>query len=132
VEIDPAAPPVLADEVKMDRIISNLVSNARKYSPNGGEIFLEVKYIKDEDKVQVSVKDQGLGIPKDQMPKMFGRFSRVKAKGFENIPGTGLGLNMVKNLVELHGGKIWVDSEYGKGSTFTFQLPVHGPSTPPA
>lgn len=131
-EIDPAAPPVLADEVKVDRIISNLVSNARKYSPNGGEILLKVDYLSDEDRVQVSVADQGLGIPKDQLPKMFGKFSRVKAKGFENIPGTGLGLSMVKNLVELHGGKIWVDSEYGKGSTFTFQLPVHGPAVPPA
>jgi PAS domain S-box-containing protein len=131
VEIDPAAPPVIADEVKVDRIVTNLVSNARKYSPNGGEIALTLKYLPDEDKVQVSIADQGLGIPADQLPKMFGKFSRVKAKGFENIPGTGLGLNMVKNLVELHGGKIWVDSEYGKGSTFTFTLPVKGPVQPP-
>ena len=131
VEADPTAPPVLADEVKVDRIVTNLVSNARKYSPDGGEICLKITYLPEEDRVQVSVTDQGLGIPKDQLPKMFGRFSRVKAKGFENIPGTGLGLNMVRNLVELHGGKIWVDSEYGKGSTFTFQMPVHGP-TPPA
>jgi signal transduction histidine kinase len=130
VEIDPAAPPVIADEVKVDRIVTNLVSNARKYSPNGGEIALTLKYLPDEDKVQVSIADQGLGIPADQLPKMFGKFSRVKAKGFENIPGTGLGLNMVKNLVELHGGKIWVDSEYGKGSTFTFTLPVKGPVQP--
>lgn len=132
VEVDPATPPVLADEVKVDRIVSNLVSNARKYSPDGGEIVLLLTYLPNEDRVQVVVADQGLGIPKDQLPKMFGKFSRVKAKGFENIPGTGLGLNMVKSLVELHGGRIWVESEYGKGSTFTFQLPVHGPSTPAA
>jgi signal transduction histidine kinase len=129
VDIDPAAPPVIADEVKVDRMITNLVTNARKYSPDGGEIHISVKYIPDGEKVQVAVADQGLGIPKDQLPRMFGKFSRVKAKGFENIPGTGLGLSMVKNLVELHGGRIWVESEYGKGSTFTFQLPVHGPKT---
>lgn len=127
-EVDPNVPPVLADEVKIDRVITNLVSNARKYSPNGGDISLRVWHEAAEDKVCVSVADQGLGIPKDQLPKMFGKFSRVKAKGFENIPGTGLGLNMVKNLVELHGGKIWVESEYGKGSTFTFCLPVRGPA----
>jgi PAS domain S-box-containing protein len=132
VELDPTAPPIIADEVKVDRIITNLVSNARKYSPNGGEIALTLKNLPDEDKVQVSIADQGLGIPADQLPKMFGKFSRVKAKGFENIPGTGLGLNMVKSLVELHGGKIWVESEYGKGSTFTFTLPVKGPAQPPA
>lgn len=132
VELDPAAPPVLADEVKVDRIVTNLVTNARKYSPNGGEISLKVTYLPEEDRVQMSVTDQGLGIPKDQLAKLFGKFSRVKAKGFENIPGTGLGLNMVRNLVELHGGKIWVSSEYGKGSTFTFQLPVHGPTVPAA
>lgn len=126
-EVDPATPPVIADEVKLDRIITNLVSNARKYSPEGGEIRVTVTYKPEEDRVYVSVQDHGLGIPKDQLPKMFGKFSRVKAKGFENIPGTGLGLNMVRNLVELHGGKIWVESEYGQGSTFTFYLPVHGP-----
>ena len=132
-DIEATTPPVIADEVKIDRIITNLVSNARKYSPNGGEIALHVWHDPAEDKVCVSVADQGLGIPKDQLPKMFGKFSRVKAKGFENIPGTGLGLNMVKNLVELHGGKIWVESEYGKGSTFTFTLPIHGPqNTTPA
>ncbi len=127
VDGDPDVPPVIGDEVKIDRIITNLVSNARKYSPDGGQITITVKYRQDEDRVYVSVKDQGLGIPKEQLPKMFGRFSRVQAKGFENIPGTGLGLNMVKNLVELHQGKIKVESEYGSGSTFEFWLPVRGP-----
>lgn len=126
-DIDPGTPAVIADEVKIDRIITNLVSNARKYSPNGGEITLRVWHAAEEDRVYVSVVDQGLGIPKDQLPKMFGRYNRVQAKGFENIPGTGLGLSMVKSLVEMHGGRIWVESEYGRGSTFTFTLPVHGP-----
>lgn len=126
-DVEPGTPPVIADEVKIDRVITNLVSNARKYSPNGGEINVHVWHSAPENSVFVSVADQGLGIPKDQLPKMFTRFSRVKAKGFENIPGTGLGLAMVKSLVELHGGRIWVESEYGKGSTFTFTLPVHGP-----
>jgi PAS domain S-box-containing protein len=124
-DVQEPVPTVIADEDKVDQIITNLVSNAVKYSPNGGEVRITIKEDPETGGVLVAVKDQGLGIPKDVLPRLFQRFVRVEGR---KIAGTGLGLYLTRHLVEAHGGKIWVDSEEGKGSTFYFTLP---PAPPP-
>lgn len=116
---------IVADEDKVDQIITNLVSNAVKYSPDGGEVRITIKEDPETGGVLVAVKDQGVGIPKDVIPRLFQRFTRVEGR---KVAGTGLGLYLTRHLVEAHGGKIWVESEEGKGSTFYFTLP---PAPPP-
>ncbi len=122
-ESDPAIPEIIGDEDKLDQIVTNLLSNAVKYSPNGGTVRVKAK--RDGDDVVVSVADQGIGIPKDHLNKVFDRFHRVHNEDNRRIYGTGLGLYLVKHLVEkVHLGKIWVESEVGVGSTFTFRIPA--------
>ncbi len=113
---------VWGDGDKLDQVLTNIVSNAVKYSPNGGTITIRVE--EKNSQISVSVIDQGLGIPKDELPKLFQRFQRVKGTEAEKIKGTGIGLHLAKSLVEMHGGSMFIDSEYGKGSTFGFILPV--------
>jgi len=103
-----------------------LTNNAIKYSPKGGTITITGRH--KDGIVTISVADQGMGIPKEHLGKVFDRFHRVDNRDTREVGGTGIGLYLVKHLVEAHGGKIWVESEVGKGSTFTFTLPV----TPPA
>jgi len=124
-EIQPGLPEIVADVDKIDQVLTNLVNNAIKYSPDGGTITVKATY--DDQYVTVSVSDQGLGIPKDQLHKIFQKFQRVDTNDRRSIPGTGIGLFLVKDFVERHGGKIWVESEYGKGSTFSFRLPFEPP-----
>jgi len=118
-------PVIVADEDKVDQILTNLTNNAIKYSPNGGRITIKGKA--DDGEVEISVSDQGMGIPKEHLAKVFDRFHRVDNRDTRKVGGTGIGLFLVKHLVEAHGGKIWVDSEVGKGSTFTFTLPKNPP-----
>jgi two-component system phosphate regulon sensor histidine kinase PhoR len=118
-------PPITADADKLDQILSNLLTNAVKYSPGGGEIT--VKASRTEAGVEVSVADEGMGIPKDHLSKIFERFHRVDNRDTRRVGGTGIGLFLVKHLVEAHGGSIKVESELGKGSTFTFSLPLESP-----
>ncbi|MCC6444544.1 MAG: PAS domain-containing protein [Armatimonadetes bacterium] len=126
VKLSPALPPITADEDKVDQILTNLVSNAIKYSPNGGTIT--VLGVEDGDEgVKISIIDQGMGIPKEQLGKVFERFHRVDNTDTRKVGGTGIGLYLVKHLVEAHGGRIWVESEVGKGSNFTFVLPPEPP-----
>lgn len=116
-------PKIIADEDKLDQVLTNLLNNAIKYSPNGGEIIIHV--VRDEHWITIGIQDQGLGIPKDQLNKVFDKFHRVNNEDNRRIYGTGLGLFLVKHLVEsVHLGKIWVESEIGKGSTFLFRIPV--------
>ena len=117
-------PPVSADPDKVSRIILNLVSNAIKYSPDGGEVVLSARGVGPE--VELVVEDQGLGIPPDARERIFDRFYRVESKQSRNINGTGLGLSIVKGLVELHGGRIWVEPGTEKGSRFVVTLPQAG------
>lgn len=124
-DIQPGLPEIVADVDKIDQVLTNLVNNAIKYSPDGGTITVSATY--DDQFVTVSVSDQGLGIPKDQLHKIFQKFQRVDTNDRRSIPGTGIGLFLVKDFVERHGGKIWVESEYGKGSTFSFRLPFEPP-----
>ena len=115
-------PPASAESIRVERIIYNLVENAIKYSPNGGKVKVSAR--QDGDYLVVGVSDQGPGIePKDQA-KLFQSFERLGAAVKGSIQGTGLGLRVCLILVEAHGGKIWVESEKGKGSTFLFTLPV--------
>lgn len=128
VEIADNLPTIQADEDKLDQILTNLTNNAIKYSPNGGEIVISAR--REGDGVTCSVADQGLGIPADDLPKVFDRFHRSDSRGAREVGGTGIGLYLVKHLVETHGGMVWVESEVGKGSKFSFTLPSVPPERP--
>jgi signal transduction histidine kinase len=108
------------DYERLVQVFSNLLSNAIKYSPAGGEIVVTIEQTGGE--ATVSVRDEGLGIPADAIPRMFERFYRVEGSG-HGIKGLGLGLYITRSLIEAHGGRIAVTSEVGHGSTFTFTLP---------
>jgi two-component system, NtrC family, sensor kinase len=109
------------DERKIKQVLLNLLSNAVKFTPEGGRIGIEAKQA--EGSVEISVSDTGIGIAPDDQPKIFEEFRQVGSDDAHKVEGTGLGLTLAKKFVELHGGKIWVDSEVGKGSTFSFSLP---------
>ncbi|MFC1980436.1 sensor histidine kinase [Chloroflexota bacterium] len=115
-------PHVYADEARLRQVILNLVSNSAKFTPEKGEIRIEAKV--DGDWCQVSVIDNGIGIRKEDQKYLFEAFYQVKDEVPQAEHGTGLGLAIVNQLVERHGGRIWVESEYGKGSEFMFTLPL--------
>ncbi|MCX8052797.1 MAG: ATP-binding protein [Armatimonadetes bacterium] len=121
IELDPNLPVIVADTDKVDQILTNLTNNAVKYSPDGGTITVAGKPL--DGKVQLMVADEGIGIPKEHLNKIFDRFHRVDNRDTRKVGGTGIGLYLVKHLVEAHGGRIWVESEVGKGSKFIFELP---------
>ncbi|MDO8589030.1 MAG: ATP-binding protein [Armatimonadota bacterium] len=121
IDMSDIIPVIIADEDKVDQILTNLINNAIKYSPNGGQITVRGRF--KDDHVEMSIMDQGMGIPKDHLPKIFERFHRVDNRDTREVGGTGIGLYLVKHLVESHGGKIWVESDVGKGSSFIFTLP---------
>jgi diguanylate cyclase (GGDEF)-like protein len=107
----------------MEKVLSNLISNALKFTPNGGDIFIELSESSDGKQVNLSVKDTGRGIPKNEVPRIFDRFQQVDGTTTRENEGTGIGLSLVKQLVELHGGTIRVESAEGSGSEFTVSLP---------
>ena len=111
----------LLDETKIKQVLSNLVHNAVKFTPKGGWVRLAA--CEQNGMIQIQVSDTGIGIPKDKREKIFDRFYQVDSSFTRRVGGAGIGLNVVKEYVELHGGKIWVESELGQGSTFTFTLP---------
>jgi two-component system phosphate regulon sensor histidine kinase PhoR len=130
-DVEPGLPEIEYDEDMIDQVLTNLVSNAIKYSPNGGEVKIKVTYDSGLEQVKVEVTDQGLGIPPEAMAKMFQKYTRVDSPGHKGIAGTGVGLFLVKSLVEnYHHGKIWVESDYGHGSNFIFLLPYKQPLQP--
>ena len=113
---------ILADQRKLKQILFNLISNAVKFTPTAGVV--EVSARRDEDFIEITVADTGIGIKAEDTPKLFQTFTQLESvytKGFE---GTGLGLALTKQLVEMHGGRIWVKSEFGVGSWFSFTLPI--------
>ena len=123
--------PAYLDRDKMKQVLVNLVTNAVKYSPKGGEVVLRVQENPTlpadhpaGDFLLVSVGDQGMGIPHEDMPRIWERFYRVDNSNTRRIGGTGLGLSITKALVELHNGRIWVESTVGQGSTFFFTVPA--------
>ena len=109
------------DTDKMTQVIDNILNNAIKYSPDGGKITVSMKTT--DDQMILSISDQGLGIPKQDLPRIFDRFYRVDRARSRAQGGTGLGLSIAKEIIKQHKGFIWAKSEYGKGSTFTIVLP---------
>lgn len=112
---------VTADEQRLEQILLNLISNAIKFTPRGGQITFRAK--EDKANLIVEVQDTGPGIPREEQLKLFHPYYRIPADR-HRFPGLGLGLAITKQLVELHSGRIWVESEPGKGSTFAFSLPL--------
>ncbi len=126
VHVEPRLHLVQGDRNNLEGVFNNLVNNAIKYTPEGGEVDIRVKG--EGKNVRIDVADTGIGISKENLPRIFDRFYRVKSEKTRQIVGTGLGLSIVKHIVEAHLGKIFVESEEGGGSTFTVVLPaVSGP-----
>ncbi len=122
VEIEPDLPATFLDKSKIRQVIINLLSNAIKFTPGEGEIRLRV--YKGKNKLWVSVIDTGPGIEKSRQDELFKEFKKFKTPDGKEHEGTGLGLSICKKIVNLHGGKIWLQSEEGKGSKFSFLLPI--------
>ncbi len=121
-DIPKKLPAVYADQLRLGRILYNLIDNAVKYSPQGGEVRVLVK--PEEERLVIAVSDQGIGIAFSDQAKLFGPFQRLEESKLEGVRGLGLGLLVCRRLVETHGGRIWIESEPGKGSTFFFTLPL--------
>jgi two-component system phosphate regulon sensor histidine kinase PhoR len=113
---------VVADRYYLELVFLNLLDNALKYSPEGGEIRISAK-VQDEEYAQVTIQDTGIGIPPADLPRIFERFYRVEKGRSKEYEGTGLGLSIVKHIIQAHHGKVWAESELGKGSAFHFILP---------
>jgi signal transduction histidine kinase len=111
-----------ADPRKVEMILTNLLQNAANYSPDGSTITVEAKTMDDTD-IVMSVSDEGEGIAHEHLKQIFEPYYRIGNSRLEKVPGRGLGLYIVKKLVEMQGGRIWVESEMGKGSHFRFTLP---------
>lgn len=126
VDLEPHLPPVVCDSDRIMQVLTNLLSNAIKFTPAGGRVRLAAH--RRQDQLAIQVSDTGLGIPRDDLPKLFNRFFRVHRPGKE-IKGTGLGLAIVSRIVAGHGGRIEVESEMDRGTTFTVLLPWAGPPT---
>lgn len=112
---------VEVDQDKITQVLDNIISNALKYSPEGGTITFKVKEI--DGYIEISVSDQGLGIPKENLEKIFERFYRVDKARTRQMGGTGLGLAIAKEMISAHGGDVWATSKEGKGTTIIFTLP---------
>lgn len=113
---------VHADKERVGQVLTNYISNAIKYSPNGGKVTIQCD--RDESNIKVSVTDEGIGIPEDVQRKVFDRFFRVKNLQVKTFPGMGLGLYISAGIIHRLGGDVWVTSVLGKGSTFGFTLPA--------
>jgi signal transduction histidine kinase len=120
-EICGALPLVMGDEIRLKQILRNLIANALKFTKKGGIV---VGTSHDEDFVTFWVKDTGIGISKEDRALIFDKFRQAQSGNSREFGGTGLGLSLSKELVELHGGKIWLESEKEKGSTFYFAIPT--------
>ena len=118
----PNLPKVMADSLRIEQILTNILSNATKFTPQGGSISISVN--QHNGYIVIEVQDSGPSIPVEEQYKVFQPYYRLKGEEKEYIPGAGLGLALCKHLVELHGGRIWVESEQGKRNTFAFTLPV--------
>ncbi|WP_129597247.1 sensor histidine kinase [Methanohalophilus profundi] len=115
-------PDMQADRMKFKEVMYNLLNNAIKFTPEKGEVQVTTKII--DEKLHVSVSDTGIGIPEGKFKSIFDPFKQVDSSANRKFGGTGLGLSLVKKYVEMHDGEVWVESEIGKGSTFTFTVPL--------
>jgi len=128
-KVDAKLPRMMADERKIRQILLNLISNAIKFTPEGGQIQINADYQNGADHagdpwVEISVKDSGIGIEAEHLNSVFDPFKQVDQSTTREYQGTGLGLALTKRFVEIQGGEIWVESEFGKGSKFIFRLPL--------
>ncbi|RMD95524.1 MAG: GHKL domain-containing protein, partial [Calditrichaeota bacterium] len=121
-EIPDSLPPIKGVSTEIETALENLIDNAIKYGADGGIVKITVKQI--ENEIEISVSDQGVGIPVEDQPRIFERFYRVDKGRSRALGGTGLGLSIVKHIVQRHGGRIWLESQLGHGSTFHFTLPL--------
>jgi signal transduction histidine kinase len=128
ISIDPALSTITADEIKFKRILYNLLSNAIKFTPEHGSVGMQARRYGNQ--AEFSVTDTGIGIRPEDRERIFKEFEQVEMSAERRFEGTGLGLTLAKKMVELHGGRIWVESELGKGSTFAFVLPLNGATAP--
>ena len=125
VEVPNDAPLILGDRLRLTQILVNLISNAIKYTPQAGHITVSAQVVtNDERAMLIYVQDTGYGIREEEQKRIFGKFFRSEEDEIRKIGGTGLGLNITRNLVEKQGGRIWFDSTFGKGTTFYFTMPL--------
>jgi signal transduction histidine kinase len=129
-EIDDGVPAVLADELKLKQVVLNLLTNAVKFTADGGAIAMSAQLVGDE--VRVTVRDTGIGIPEQDQDRIFEAFQRGDRRSHTSTEGTGLGLTLSKRIVELHGGRVWLTSRVGAGSTFGFAIPADRLSRSPS
>jgi len=125
VRLPPGLPALFIDATRVKQVLYNLLSNAIKFSSQGGSVSLSVE--EQPSQVEVSCRDTGIGIKEQDLPRLFKEFEQLASGGGERPEGTGLGLALTKRLVELHGGRVSVTSEFGKGSCFAFTLPKLAP-----
>jgi signal transduction histidine kinase len=128
--VDPEPLVASVDAERVQTILTNLVDNAIKYSPDGGAV--ECRVTGDNDSVLIAVRDHGVGIAADDLPRLFSRFGRISSEATKHIQGIGLGLYLARELAQLHGGDIRVESRPGVGSTFVLALPRRRPGSRPA
>jgi two-component system phosphate regulon sensor histidine kinase PhoR len=122
VNLAPELPKIKADETRFSQVMINLLDNAIKYTPENGSVAVTAKAL--DNSLQVDIKDTGIGISERDLPRIFERFYRVDKARSRELGGTGLGLSIVKHIVQAHGGQVWVKSELGLGSTFSFTIPL--------
>ena len=126
-EVAEGLPILRADKIRIRQIILNLVGNAAKFTTKG---FISISAVEDHNTVKISVTDTGLGIREKDISRLFKEFGQLDASTTRNYGGTGLGLALVKRFVEMHGGRVWAESNFGVGSTFSFVLPLQQPTRP--
>ena len=115
-------PPVRGDRNRLAEVLLNLLDNAVQYTPPGGQVTVRARAV--EGAVQITVSDNGIGIPQADQERIFERFYRVDVARSREVGGTGLGLSIAKHIVEAHGGQLWVESTVGQGSDFHFSIPT--------
>ena len=125
VRIPAGLPDLAADRRRLRDVLQNLLDNSLQYTPPGG--LIEVSAALENGEIVFTVADTGIGIPESDQPRIFERFYRVDAARSREAGGTGLGLSIAKHLVEAHHGRIWVESELGRGSRFHFSVPIRQP-----
>ncbi len=129
-EVPAGLPPAVADTVRLKQILYNLLSNAVKFTPEAGVVTVGARAV--EEELAVWVRDTGVGIAPEDQERIFREFEQADNSLARQHQGTGMGLALTRRLVELHGGRIWVESALGQGSTFTFTLPQGAPADAPA